>query len=82
MSDKVLSPSVVNNNLLRGHPTTYGSGQRQIDQCKADSAREAVAHWARVADDFPIGSVEREAIEARCGREAMRLAEILARMGG
>ncbi len=60
---------------------TYGSGQRQIDECKADAAREAVVHWARVAVGFPVGSVERAAMEARCGREAMRLGEILARMG-
>lgn len=59
---------------------SYGSGQRQIDECKADTAREAIAHYARVAKDWPDGSVERDALEARCGRESMRLAEIESRL--
>lgn len=63
----------------RGH---YGSGQRILDESKAASCRDAIAHYARVVAELAEGSAERLGVEARIGREAVKLAELEATLAG
>ena len=49
----------------------YGSGQRILDESKAESARDGIRKMAQLVQQAP--PEEREKIEARIGRLAMEL---------
>lgn len=54
---------------------TIGSGQRQIDECKAENCRDAIKKMAAaITDDMPVDV--REPIEARIGRQAIALLKL------
>lgn len=59
---------------------TYGSGARLLDESKAASCRSCIAHYTATIHTLREGSAERLAMEARIGREAVRLAEIQSRL--
>ena len=58
----------------------YGSGQRLLDESKAASCRDCIAEYTRLIQTLQPDSPERLAMEARIGREALRLAEIESRL--
>lgn len=60
----------------------YGAGRRIIDEDKAASCRSAIDHLTRAAMGLEEGSAERLAVEARIGREAIKLAELEATLAG
>ena len=58
----------------------YGSGERQNDEMKAASCRDGMAALTKLAQLYQDGTAERLALEARIGREAIKLAELEKRL--
>ncbi len=57
----------------------YGSGRRILDESKAASVKDYIAHLIAVAAEMPEGET-RLAIEARIGRAVMELTAIHQRL--
>jgi hypothetical protein len=67
-------------NTTRVHVKHYGSGARTLDESRAASCRDAIREYARLLQTVQPTSVEALALEARIGREYMRLAELESRL--
>jgi hypothetical protein len=67
-------------NTTRVHVKHYGSGARTLDESRAASCRDAIREYSRLLGTVQPTGAEALALEARIGREHIRLAELESRL--